>query len=92
MLTTGRRAEGVSEGAPDCGRVEFNSTIDVRNVIVFFLGRDPGTLKSDIVSTKNIHNYLFGFETLRLKIRRLKLWKPTVLLLIILVTTIHSST
>ena len=29
-------------------------TVDFRNFIVF-LGRDPGTLKSDIVS-KNIHN------------------------------------
>ena len=44
-----------------------------------FLGRDPGTLKSDIVSTKTSIINLFGFETLKLKIRRLKLWKPTVL-------------
>ena len=43
-----------------------------------FLGRDPGTLKSDIVSTKTSTINLFGFETLKLKIRRLKLWKPTV--------------
>ena len=35
----------------------------------FFWGRDPGTLKSDIVS-------LLGYETLKLNIRRLKLWKP----------------
>ena len=42
------------------------------------LGRDPGTLKSDIVSKKRITINLFGFETLKLKIRRLKLWKPTV--------------
>ena len=41
-------------------------------------GRDPGTLKSDIVSTKTFTINLFGFETLKLKIRRLKLWKPTV--------------
>ena len=54
------------------------NTIDFRNFIVFFLGRDPGTLKSDIVSTKTSTNNLFGFETLKLKIRRLKLWKPTV--------------
>ena len=41
------------------------------------LGRDPGTFKIrhrvKITSTIN----LFGFETLKLKIRRLKLWKPT---------------
>ena len=43
-----------------------------------FLGRDPGTLKSDIVSKKTSTIKLFGFETLKLKIRRLKLWKPTV--------------
>ena len=45
-----------------------------------FLGRDPGTLNSDIVSTKTSTVDLFGFETLKLKIRRLKLWKPTVVL------------
>ena len=28
-------------------------TVDSRNFIVFFLGRDPGTLKSDIVSKKH---------------------------------------
>ena len=43
-----------------------------------FLGRDPGTLKSDIVSKKTSTINLFGFETLKLKIRRLKLWKATV--------------
>ena len=37
------------------------------------LGRDPGTLKSDIVSKKTSTMHLFGFETLELKIRRLKL-------------------
>ena len=42
-----------------------------------FLGRDPGTLKSDIVSKKTSTNNLFGFETLKLKIRRLKLWNAT---------------
>ena len=43
-----------------------------------FSGRDPGTLKSDIVSTKTSTIDLFGFETLKYKIRRLNLWKPTV--------------
>ena len=44
-----------------------------------FLGRDPGTLKSDMVSKKTSTINLFGFETLKLKIRILKLWKSTVL-------------
>ena len=43
-----------------------------------FLGRRPCTLKSDIVSIKTTTMNLFGFEILKLKIRRLKLWKPTV--------------
>ena len=30
-----------------------NDTVDFRNFIVFLLGRDPGTLKSDIVSKKH---------------------------------------
>ena len=38
-----------------------------------FSGRDPGTLKSDIVSKKTSTIILFGFETLKLKIRRFKL-------------------
>ena len=43
-------------------------------------GRDPGTLKSDIVSQKKRTSTikLLGFETLKLKVRRLKLRKPTV--------------
>ena len=43
-----------------------------------FWGRDPGTLKSNIVSIKTSTINLFGFETLKLKIPRLKLWKQTV--------------
>ena len=42
-----------------------------------FLGRDPGTQKSDIVSKKTSTINLFGVETLKLKFRRLKSWKPT---------------
>ena len=30
-----------------------NTTVDFRNFIVFLLGRDPGTLKSDIVSKRH---------------------------------------
>ena len=56
----------------------FTLTVDLRNFIVFFLGRDPGTLKSDIVSKNTSTINLFGFETLKLKIQRLKLWKPTI--------------
>ena len=43
-----------------------------------FSGRDPGTLKSDIMSQKPSTINLFGFETLKFQIRRLTLWKPTV--------------
>ena len=42
-----------------------------------FLGRDPGTEVPHRVKKTSTLN-LFGFETLKLKIRRLKLWKPTV--------------
>ena len=38
-----------------------------------FLGRDPGTFKSDIVSTKISTTNLFGFETLKFKIRNSKI-------------------
>ena len=54
-----------------------------------FLGRDPGTLKSDIVSKKTSTMNLFGFETLKLKIRRLKLWKPTVYYTVLYYTIIY---
>ena len=47
-----------------------------------FLGRDPGTLKSDIVSKKTSTISLFGFETLNLKIRRLTLWMYYILAII----------
>ena len=57
----------------------FHDTVDFRNVIVFLLGGDPGTLKSDIVSKKPSTINLSGFETLKSKIRRLKLWKSTVI-------------
>ena len=32
---------------------KFRRTVEFRNFIVFLLGRDPGTLKSDIVSKKH---------------------------------------
>ena len=62
---------------PAAARPNNNYTVYFRNFIVFLLGRDPGTLKSDIVSKKTSTINLFGFETLKLRIRRLKLWKPT---------------
>ena len=44
-----------------------------------FLGRDLGTLKSDTVSKKHPQLICSGLRILKLKIRRLKLWKATVL-------------
>ena len=35
--------------------VQGPGAVDVRSFIVFFSGRDPGTLKSDIVSKKHPH-------------------------------------
>ena len=46
-------------------------------ILIVFLGRDPGTLKSDIVSEK-YPQLVCSDLRLKLKIRRLKLWKPTV--------------
>ena len=53
-------------------------TVDFRNCIVFF-GPRPWhiEIRHRVKKTSTIN--LFGFETLKLKIRRLKLWKPTVL-------------
>ena len=36
-----------------CSMLATAATVDFRNFIVFLLGRDPGTLKSDIVSNKH---------------------------------------
>ena len=46
-------------------------TVDFRNLIVFLLGRDPGTLKSDIVSKK--HSQLICSD-LRLSICKFEDW------------------
>ena len=51
-------------------------TIDFRNFIVF-LGPRPWHIEIRHRVKRNTIN-LFGFETLKLRIRRLKLWKPTV--------------
>ena len=37
----------------DSNKFRPHNTVDFRNFIVFFLGRDPGILKSDIVSKKH---------------------------------------
>ena len=42
-----------------------------------FWGRDHIEIRHRVKKTSTIN--LFGFETLKLKIRRLKLWKPTAL-------------
>ena len=50
-------------------------TVDFRNFIVFF-GPRPWhiEIRHRVKKTSTIN--LFGFETLELKVRRLKLWKP----------------
>ena len=53
------------------------ATVDFRNFVVFFLPRPWHIeIRHRVRKTSTID--LFGFETLKLKIRRLKLWKPTV--------------
>ena len=51
--------------------------VDFRNFIVFFWSETLAHWNPTSCQ-QNIHNNLFGFKTLKLKIRRLKLWKPTV--------------
>ena len=51
-------------------------TVDFRNLIVFF-GPRPWLIEIRHRVKKTSTMNLFGFETLKLKIRRLKLWKPT---------------
>ena len=75
-----RRPRGLQPGGAG-GVEDARSDVLLRSISEIsscFSGRDPGTLKSDIVSKKTSTINLFGFETLKLKIRRLKLWKPTV--------------
>ena len=57
---------------------EVDLTVDFRNFIVFF-GPRPWhiEIRHRVKKTPTIN--LFGFETLKLKIRRLKLWKPTAI-------------
>ena len=52
-------------------------TVDFRNFIVFF-GPRPWhiEIRHRVKKTSTIN--LFEFETLKLKIRRFKFWKPTV--------------
>ena len=55
----------------------FSATFGFRNFIVFF-GPRPWhiEIRHRVKKTSTIDS--LGFETLKLKIRRLKLWKPTV--------------
>ena len=53
------------------------NTVDFRNFIVFF-GPRPWHIEIRHRVKKTSTIYVIGFETLKLKIRRLKLWKPTV--------------
>ena len=61
-----------------CDRAYTAHTVDFRNFIVSF-GPRPWhiEIRHRVKKTSTIN--LFGFETLKLKIRRLKLWKPTVI-------------
>ena len=54
-------------------------TVDFRICFVFFVGPRPWhiEIRHRVKKTSTIN--LFGFETLKLKIRRFKLWKPTVI-------------
>ena len=54
-----------------------NRPLSERSEFYCFLFRDFSSLKSDNVSNKYGSN-LFGFEFFKLKIQRLKLWKPLV--------------
>ena len=72
-----RRAKQHSGQADGTERRAGWCTVDFRNFIVFF-GPRPWhiEIRHRVKKTSTIN--LFGFETLKLKIRRLKLWKPTV--------------
>ena len=54
-------------------------TVDFRNLIVFWGAETLSHWNPTSCQTKTSTINLFGFETLKLKIRRLKLWKPTVI-------------
>ena len=58
-------------------------SVDFRNFIVLFWAETLAHWNPISCQTKNTSTInLFGFETLKLKIRRLKLWKPTVVVLV----------
>ena len=48
------------------------------NFITEFSDETLNPLKSDIVSKRIFETYVFGFDTLKMKFRRLTLWKPNV--------------
>ena len=53
-------------------------TVDFGHFIVFFWAETLAHWNPTSCQTNTSRINLFGFETLKLKIRRLKLWKPTV--------------
>ena len=57
LLYTATAKGGAAAGAAAAGVFwgfsGVAAAVDFRNFIVFFVGRDPGTLKSDIVSKKH---------------------------------------
>ena len=65
-------------GAMLLGAPPIALTVDFRNFIVFFGPRPWHIEIRHRVKKKTSTINLFGFKTLKLKIRRLKLWKPTV--------------
>ena len=74
-----RRQDNRSDASAENGRKEKGSQCGrFPKFHRVFWGRDPGTLKSDIVSKKHPQLICSDLETLNLKFRRLKLWKPTV--------------
>ena len=62
-------------------------TVDFRNFIVLFFGPRPWHIEIRYRVKKTSTINLFGFETLKLKIRRLKSWKPTVIIILIMCVT-----
>ena len=60
----------------------------ISEILSCFFGPRPWhiEIRHRVKKTSTIN--LFGFETLKLKIRRLKLWKPTVAILLIVIIAI----
>ena len=61
--------------------IYIHITVDFRNFIVFFWAETLAYQNPTSCQNTSTIN-LFGFETLKFKIRRLKLWKPTLMIYI----------